>query len=86
MPKLVCVECQIQYRLVKSGNKVIDMFLYPPQPYKVRNGDRWECPNCGHQIIAGFSELPLAEHYQDDFSGVLGLALEDENTIYCYEK
>lgn len=84
MPKLVCVPCQRQYRVVKSGNYVVDMFQHPPEPYKILNGDRWECPGCGHQIIAGFAQQPLAEHFEDRFQDLLDKVLADKNTIHCY--
>ena len=86
MPKLVCVPCKRDYKIIKSGNYVVEMFLDPPQPYKIQNGDRWECPKCGHQIIAGFAHGPLAEHFQDNFGTLLIKVEADENTIHCYEK
>lgn len=86
MPKLVCVPCQKQYIIVKTGNYVVDMFFDPPEPYRIQNGDRWECPKCGHQIIAGFALSPLAEHFEDKFQELLEKALAIDGTIYCYEK
>ncbi len=86
MPKLVCVQCELEYKIAVTGNYVIEMFCDPPEPYKIFNGDRWECPGCGHQIIAGFALDPLAEHFQDKFSGLLNKIFESKDTIYCYER
>lgn len=86
MPKLVCVECERDYKVVVTGNYVIEMFCNPPEPYKILSGDRWECPGCGHQIIAGFGSTPLAEHFQDKFSNSLNKAFDSKDTIYCYER
>ena len=89
MPKLVCVPCQRQYKVVKNGNYVIGMFSILPQPYqpyRIQNGDRWECPHCGHQIIAGFAVVSVAEHFEDKFQELLEKALAIEDTIYCYER
>ena len=85
MPKLVCVKCQVQYKIKKSGNYVVDMFLDPPEPYRIMNGDRWQCPGCGHEVIAGFGEMPLSEHFHDEFQNRLDKVQQNSTTIKCYE-
>ena len=37
-------------------------------PYKLWSADLWECEGCGAQILVGFGEAPIAEHYQDGFA------------------
>lgn len=85
MPKITCVQCEVDYKIVKSGNYVIDMFLDPPQSCKIQNGDRWECPVCGHQVVAGYAQMPLSEHYQDNFEQLLEQVKSHSMTIHCYE-
>lgn len=36
-------------------------------PYKLWNGDKWECEGCGAQIVVGVAQRPIAEHYQPEF-------------------
>jgi hypothetical protein len=81
MPKPVCVDCQRFYRPKKNGyiwteGKPIngDMHALPGTlqpdkwiPYKVWNGDLWECEGCGHQIIVGVPSVPLSQDYYDSF-------------------
>lgn len=38
------------------------------QPYKLWIADLWECPDCGHELIAGWATGPLLEHYQPEFN------------------
>jgi hypothetical protein len=37
-------------------------------PYKLWDADLWACPECGAEIIAGFGNGPIAEHYQRDYA------------------
>lgn len=37
------------------------------QSYKLWAGDLWECRGCGAQIIVGFGNAPVSEHYKDDY-------------------
>jgi hypothetical protein len=37
------------------------------RPYKLWNGDKWECEGCGAQIVVGVARQPIAEHYQPEF-------------------
>lgn len=36
-------------------------------PYKLWMGDLWECPDCRAQIIVGFGQGPISEHYLPNF-------------------
>lgn len=38
------------------------------EPYKIWQGDLWECEGCGARIISGVAQLPLREHFHSDFS------------------
>jgi hypothetical protein len=38
------------------------------KPYKLWCGDLWECRGCGAQIISGVAHVPIAEHFQQNFS------------------
>lgn len=35
--------------------------------YKLWVGDLWECRGCGHQLLSGFGQGPISEHYKPDY-------------------
>jgi len=35
-------------------------------PYKIWSADKWKCPKCGIEIVIGFGDEAIAEHYQTD--------------------
>ena len=84
--KPVCRQCQTTYRPHKNGAPTIEMAFDPPQPYKIWGSDIWKCPGCGHEIVAGFADRALAEHYEDDFAEVLKRVESDKWVTYSYEK
>ena len=44
----ICVKCQTSMRCEKNGVKV----KYSSR--EAQNGDLYECPKCGNQVIVGF--------------------------------
>jgi hypothetical protein len=44
------------------------------QPYKVWMADLWECPDCGHQLVAGYGGRPIAEDWESSFEAERALA------------
>lgn len=81
MPKPVCVKCQCFFRPAKTGYYLTEMMpadgvreaprgTKAPhlwEPYKLWAADLWKCPECGHEIVAGFSAHPIAERHHPDF-------------------
>lgn len=37
------------------------------QPYKLWAADLWECPDCGHELIAGWGGMPYLERHHPGF-------------------
>lgn len=78
--KPVCVPCQRFFRPKKNGFYFIEGMptandalpgVHEPEkwtPYKLWVSDLMECPGCGAQILSGFGQAPIAEHYQEDFA------------------
>jgi hypothetical protein len=85
--KPICVKCRRFYRPKRNGVFFIEGM--PPyagetqwRPYKLWQGDLWECLGCGHELISGVGHFPIREHYQDDFDEVVrilkpGLQVDD---------
>lgn len=77
--KPICVPCRRFYRPKKNGvyflegmpieNDAMPGTTEPEKwkPYKLWNGDKWECQGCGATIIVGCGGKPVAEHYQKHF-------------------
>ena len=79
MPKPACHECKRFYRCTKSGIFVLEQMpsdnALPGTseegkwgPYKIWQADLWRCHGCGKELISGFGQVPVAEHYQPDFA------------------
>ena len=78
--KPICIPCQRFYRPVKSGFSFVEGMpigdnVLPGKsdlerwvPYKLWQGDKWACPDCGSEIIVGTRRDPVSEHYMLDFS------------------
>lgn len=49
----ICVPCKQEMRCEKTGCVVNDRTV-GSFPATYRYGDRWKCPTCGHEIVAGF--------------------------------
>ena len=67
MPKMVCVKCEVEFKVEKNGVKVIEMMNQNKDMYKIWDTDKWKCPICKVEVIAGFGGMPLAEHYEPEF-------------------
>jgi hypothetical protein len=76
--KPICVPCQRFFRPKKNGfyflegmpvNNALPGKADPDnwKPYKLWAGDQWECPSCEAQIVVGFGQRPISEHYKEDF-------------------
>jgi hypothetical protein len=85
MPKMVCPDCQCEYKVLKNGVYVIEMASL--LPYKIWTADLWKCPDCNKEIVAGFAREAL-EHYELDFNQYLESITEDDKVmvIYDYER
>ena len=78
--KPICVQCQRFYRPKKNDFPFVEGYPNPSDtkpgkadpagwhPYKLWNGDLWECPDCSHQIVVGCARVHESEHYMEDFA------------------
>jgi hypothetical protein len=51
------------------------------QPYKVWSGDKWQCPGCGAEIVAGVGRGPISEHFMPDFHGIVARVNATQFTV-----
>lgn len=66
MPKMVCIKCELQLKPETNGVVVSELFMDDTQVYKVWEADLWKCPGCGMEVIAGFADNPIAEHFEQE--------------------
>lgn len=71
MPKAVCAKCNVSLRPETNGVAVAEMFQDDREIYKIWDCDLWKCPGCGVEIILGFADRPLTEHFSDNFDAAL---------------
>lgn len=67
--KYVCAKCSREMRPKKNEVYILEMASFGP--YKLWMADLWGCHSCGSELIAGFAQNPLIEHYNPKFAEVL---------------
>ncbi len=80
--KPVCVSCQREMRPEQNGVGCLDMADFGP--YKLWDSDKWKCPSCGYEILSGFGQGPISEHYQERFAHDLELWQNNRLVIKCW--
>jgi hypothetical protein len=64
MRQPICVKCQVSLKCIKTGVDVEAMAA--DMPYQIWSGDLFECPSCHVEIVSGFGQQPVAEHFQKE--------------------
>ena len=75
---VVCLKCMVRMRPARNGVSVItrlELGDKPNVPGSVQQCDRYECPECGAQILKGFAR-DATFHWEDDFATHLKHAAE----------
>ncbi len=57
-----------RFMRVKKNSVTVEELLEDGGPYKLWDADLYECPECGAEIIAGFAQLPFAEHWHQTYA------------------
>jgi len=71
MKPVVCVPCKLFFKIKKNGVAIEEGMPNGDGswgPYKLWQGDLWECQGCGAQIVRGFGQQQIAEHYESDYA------------------
>lgn len=74
MSGLACVKCRVFLVPKKCGVTVEEGMPLtndkdePWGPYKLWMADLAACPKCGFEVIAGFANSPIAEHFHADYA------------------
>lgn len=87
MPKIICTRCQTQMEIESQGVYVVEMFNTPPQPYKIWHADLWKCCGCQAEVVSGFGQQALAEHFEEDFPALLeSINHTSHRVFFSYER
>ena len=60
--KPVCVKCHLEFRPARIGVVVVELYTRDQVPYRMINGDVWQCPGCGAEIIVNYGTNSLYHH------------------------
>jgi hypothetical protein len=52
---------------VKKNNVTVEELDETGAAYKLWSADLWECVECGVEIVTGFGQSPIAEHWQPTY-------------------
>jgi hypothetical protein len=79
MPKPICVKCKRFFKPHRTGVWPLEQMptvsgAQPGtreeaawQPYKIWSADLYRCEGCGGEIIVGFGQNRVSEHFEADF-------------------
>jgi hypothetical protein len=65
MAVVICVKCNLEMRPAKNGQPVESMT--EEGPYQLIMGDKYQCPECGADVVTGLANKPMAEHFQENY-------------------
>jgi len=65
----ICVKCGRHMRVKENG--VLAEEMSGSKSYQVWHSDMWECPVCGHQVLTGYGQEPIMEHFQKGYKDFL---------------
>jgi len=65
MFKAICGDCGQEFKNMRSGVLVKELFMQNTAVYRIWSADRLACPECGKVIIARFADNPIAEHWNE---------------------
>src|SRR5438477_543092 len=71
MPSPVCVPCLRFFKRLRNGITIEEGMPIRQadgsdgwQRYKLWHADHWKCDRCGHELVIGFGNQPIGEHYE----------------------
>lgn len=68
----VCPECNRKMNVKRNGVVAIECYGETLKTaYKIWQADLFACPQCEHEVVAGFGFNPIAQNGSDNFDDVL---------------
>lgn len=66
----VCVSCEVEMLPVKNG-VVIEYVIESIGSAELVHGDKYQCPTCRNQIVAGIARHSFSSHWQEGYRDTL---------------
>lgn len=79
-----CAKCERDLKPEKNGVWLIEMFQGNTEPYAIWHADLWKCPECGIEIVSGYSQRPTY-HNEENFKHLLEIAFKGTR-YFNYER
>jgi len=80
----VCGICNVEMQCEKTGAHWVT-YSKRDEPYQIYRCDKFICPKCKAQVLVGFGNSPVKEHYQDGFESYLEEIGNDKNEVVHHE-
>lgn len=64
--RVICTDCGLNFRNIKSGVLIKELFQEDKEVYRIWNADLLRCPGCKRTIINGLADNPIAEHWDKE--------------------
>lgn len=84
MAKMICVKCEVPFKIEKNGIIVPEMFMKNTKIYKIFRADKWRCPVCGMEVVTGFGDC-FAEHFNEDCNKIVE-KMKEHGAVVVYSK
>lgn len=83
--KPLCVQCQVEMRVSKTGIYVFEMAKSVEGIYRIWQADAHKCDGCSHVVIFNYARQPIAEHFEDDFKQRVKTIMSTAMFVYAHE-
>lgn len=68
IPRAVCLTCNREMKTERQGVMAEALASFGSY-YKIQ-ADRLECELCGNQMLVGWAQRPMAEHFEPDYESL----------------
>lgn len=66
MMRIICTDCDREFKVVRTGVLVKELFQKNIQVYRIWAADLLGCPDCGKEVVARFADNPIACHWEKE--------------------
>jgi hypothetical protein len=80
----VCVKCECELKPEKNGVQVVE--IVDGNPYQVWDADKWKCPKCGVEIMAGFGIDAWTHRGEAEFNETVQKVYNRNCYVKCHYK
>lgn len=71
----ICAKCRVRMEVVRLGQAVLERRR--GRQWRLWQGDSWECPKCGAQVVSNWREATLRQGGGKTFAEAISEAGED---------